>query len=117
MAKSSPIPYKDTLAMPGSELHRFLSENNLKAAEKSYQATEERYRALMGVPEKTYIKREAMDKFVKRNLEEAYPPAAVRAEYEEGWAAAQAGIPLDATWSEDRKNGFIEYGISQVLQK
>lgn len=47
--KSEPVKYKDTLAVPGSELHRLLTEGKTKAAEASYQATEQRHRKLMGL--------------------------------------------------------------------
>lgn len=42
------IPYKDTLAMPGSDLHKFLSEGNAKKAEQAYQECEARYRKSIG---------------------------------------------------------------------
>ena len=41
------IQYKDTTAMPGSQLYKFLSEKKLKEAEKCYKETEKRERELM----------------------------------------------------------------------
>jgi hypothetical protein len=40
------IPYKDTNAVPGSELHKLLSEGKMKEAEKSYQETNKQQEAL-----------------------------------------------------------------------
>jgi len=39
-SKREPIKYKDTLAMPGSELWELLTAGKKKEAEASYQATE-----------------------------------------------------------------------------
>lgn len=47
--RAPPISYKDTFAMPGSELHKYLTEGNSKKAEQCYQETEERYRKSMGI--------------------------------------------------------------------
>ena len=41
------IKYKGTTAMPGSQLHKFLSEKKLKEAEKCYKDTEKREQELM----------------------------------------------------------------------
>jgi hypothetical protein len=41
------IQYKDTFAVQGSELHKFLSEGKMADAEKSYQATAMREKELM----------------------------------------------------------------------
>lgn len=41
------IRYKDTTAMPGSELFKLLSEGKAKEAERSYQATAQRERDLL----------------------------------------------------------------------
>lgn len=44
---SKAIRYRDTLAMPGSQLHRLLSENKSREAEASYRETEARHKELM----------------------------------------------------------------------
>ena len=41
------IRYKDTTAMPGSELFKLLSEGKAKEADRSYQATAQRERDLL----------------------------------------------------------------------
>jgi hypothetical protein len=48
-AKSKGIVYKDTLAMPGSNLHELLTKGDAKKAEQCYQETETRYRKSMGM--------------------------------------------------------------------
>lgn len=50
MAKAASTRYKDTLAAPGSELHRLLTEGKAKEAEASYRATEQRARDLLTDP-------------------------------------------------------------------
>ncbi len=47
MNKSPPIEYKDTLAMPGSDLYAHLIKGDMKKAEQTYQETEKRHRDLM----------------------------------------------------------------------
>ena len=69
---SKPILYKDTLAMPKSELHSLLTEaaetkdpnkaNDLrKKAERSYKDTEARYQQLMGTDKKDRNGKEAKE--------------------------------------------------------
>lgn len=41
------IPYKDTRAMPGSELYKHLMASDAKAAEKCYHETNKREKELM----------------------------------------------------------------------
>ncbi len=40
------IPYRDTIAAPGSQLHKAITEGNLKLAKQVYEATTERFVAL-----------------------------------------------------------------------
>ena len=62
--KKPGIKYKDTLAMPGSELHHHLEAGDLKAAEKSYQEAEVRHRKLLGLEEKPKTKEAGNGKHV-----------------------------------------------------
>lgn len=43
------IVFKDTRAMPGSQLFQLLSDGKTKEAEKSYRETNERYDKMMGI--------------------------------------------------------------------
>lgn len=45
------IPYKDVVAKPGSDLHKFLTDGNMKKAEQSYKDTMERDQKLLSKPQ------------------------------------------------------------------
>ena len=63
MAKST--PYRDTLAMSGSELYSLLQDpKDAAKAEKSYFETEQRHKKLVG--EKHYYAWKAVEKYYER---------------------------------------------------
>jgi hypothetical protein len=60
MAKAPPIKYKDTLAMPNSELYSHLIKGDMKKAEKCYYETEKRYHQLIARIDAEEQKRNAL---------------------------------------------------------